>query len=205
MGTWGVAGDGNSADRSTWIVFRNSATRIRIRLSAGGNCVLDRVSVLRLARPLRRGRASGVPCVLHPDARAGIAGLVAPAARDGGFLERRSDCYKTPLGAFSLRHFVNDGVQRDVARDPKHVSNFSRRTTPLWSYAKGGDRDDLCFRCNLRWNGGRLSLAKMGTPSFDNFDCCAWSHPDSFVGFFARFRPFGDRRIRHAIHGARRL
>src|SRR5438093_12332873 len=165
MGTWGVADDGNSADRSTWIVFRNSATRLRIRLSAGGNCVLDRVSVLWLARPLRRGRASGVPCVLHPDARAGIAGLVAPAARDGGFLERRADCYKTSLGAFSLRHFVNDGVQCDVARYPGHVSNVSRRTTPLWGYRKGRDRDHLCFRRHLRWNDGGPSFSKMGAAS----------------------------------------
>ncbi len=71
--------------------------------------------------------------------------------------------------------------------------------------AKSGDRDHLCFRRYLRWNGGRPSLAKLGAASLDNFDCCAWNHPDSFVGFLARFHPSGDRRVRHAIHGARRL
>src|SRR6266853_1328829 len=135
----------------------------------------------------------------------GIAGLVAPAACDGGFLERRVDCYKTPLGAFSLRYFANDSVQRDVAWDAGHVSNFSRRTTSLRRHTKGGDRDHLRFRRHLRWNGRRSSLAKMGTPSFDYFDCCGWNPPDSGVGFFTQFHASCDRRIRHAIHGAGRL
>src|SRR6478736_10475436 len=145
MGTGRVAGYGNSANGSARIVFRNSATRIRIRLSAGGNRVLGRISVLWLARPLRGGRTPGVSCALHPGACAGIAGLVAPTARDDGFLERRADCYETSLGAFSLRDFINDGLQRDVTRDAGHVSNVSRRTTPLWDHTKGGDRDHLCF------------------------------------------------------------
>src|SRR6266581_5787000 len=124
MGTGRVAGDGNFADRSARIVFRDFATGIRVRLPAGGDCVLAGVSVLRLARPLRRGRAPGVSCAVHPGARAGIASLVAPAVRDSGFLDAAADRPQTPLGAFSLCHFANGSVQRDVAWNAGYVSNL---------------------------------------------------------------------------------
>src|SRR6202035_3058736 len=80
----------------------------------------------------------------------GSTGNVAVSSR--GFYRRVSDrndlrryCGNHPsdlietqiLAAFSLRHFVNDGIQRDVARDARHVSNFSWRTAPLWSHTKG--------------------------------------------------------------------
>ena len=34
---------------------------------------------------------------------------------------------------------------------------------------------------------------------------CAWNRADSPVGVFAGIHASGDRRIRHAIHGARRM
>src|SRR5581483_3559259 len=66
MGTWRVTGDGNPADCSTWVVLGNFTTRLCVWLSAGGRCVLDRVSILRVARPLRRGSAARISCVVHP-------------------------------------------------------------------------------------------------------------------------------------------
>ena len=70
MGTGCVAGDGNSANGRARIVFGNLAAGLRVRLPAGGNCLLDRVSDLRLAGSLRRRRPPGVSCTLHPGARA---------------------------------------------------------------------------------------------------------------------------------------
>src|SRR5947207_1508263 len=141
MGAGRVAGDGNFADRSARVVFRDFATGVRVRLPAGGDCVLGGASVLRLARPLHCRRAPRLSCAVHPDARAGVARLVAPAVRDSGFLDAAADRAQTPLGAFSLCHSANDSVQRDVAWDAGHVSNFSRRTTSLRRHTKGGDRD----------------------------------------------------------------
>ena len=43
---------------SARIVLGNFAARLRVRLSPGGGCLLDRVSVLRLARSLCRRRAA---------------------------------------------------------------------------------------------------------------------------------------------------
>ena len=126
MGTGGVAGNGNLADRSAGIVLGNFAARLRVRLSAGSSCVLDRVSVVRLARSVCRRSASGVSCALHPGTRARITCVAAPAARDGGFLERGDARGQTTLGAFCLRHPVDDRVQRDVAWDAGPVSNVSR-------------------------------------------------------------------------------
>src|SRR6267143_5744322 len=120
MGARRVADDGNSADRCAWIVLRNFTTGLRVRLSAGGNCLLDRVSVLRLAGSVCRGRTSGVSGALYPGACAGITGLVAPTTP--GFLERRADCAQTSLAALSVCHSVNDSLQRDVAWNPGHVS-----------------------------------------------------------------------------------
>src|SRR5205807_8270625 len=82
MGTRRVAGNGNPADCRAWIVLGNSTTRLCVRLSAGGRCVLDRISILRMARTLRRGSAARISCALHPCTSARIAGLAATAARD---------------------------------------------------------------------------------------------------------------------------
>ena len=57
-------------------------TRLCVWLSARGRCVLDRVSVVGMARPLRSRSAACGSCVVHPCASAGIAGLAAAAARD---------------------------------------------------------------------------------------------------------------------------
>src|SRR5206468_9859929 len=155
------------------------AAGLRVRSPAGGNCLLDLVSLVRLARSVCRRSAPGLSCVVHPDPRSGIAGVAAPTAHDLGFLERGAARGQTALGTFSLCHFANDGVQRDVAWDAGHVSNFSRRTTPLRGNAKGGDRDHLRFRRNLRWNGGRPPLAKVGPSSLDYFVRCVWDRADS--------------------------
>src|SRR5439155_22935523 len=128
-----------------------------------------------------------------PGTRARITCVAAPAARDGGFLEAGASCAQTPLGAFYLCHFANDSLQRDVAWNAGHVSNFSRRTTPLRSHAKGSDRDHLRFRRNLRWNRGRPPLANVGPSSLDYFVRCVWNRVDSSVGFFAQFHPPSDR------------
>src|SRR5439155_2573615 len=102
MGTRRVAGDGNPSDRSARIVLGNFAARLRVWLSAGGGCVLDCVSVLRLARSLRRRSIAGISCALYPDAFAGIAGVVASARQDARILERCASRAKTPLGTLSL-------------------------------------------------------------------------------------------------------
>ncbi len=85
-----------------------------------------RISILRMARTLRRGSAARISCAVHPCTSARIAGLAATAARDDSFLERSCDGTKTALGSLAVRHFVDDGVQRHVAWNPGHVSNFSR-------------------------------------------------------------------------------
>src|SRR6266403_1123030 len=65
MGVGRVAGNGNIANSGARIVLGNFAARLRVRLSPGGGCLLDRVSALRLARSLCRRCAPSVPCALH--------------------------------------------------------------------------------------------------------------------------------------------
>src|SRR6476620_2245179 len=110
MGTRRLAGNGNIANSGARIVLGNFATRLRVRLSPGGGCLLDRVSALRLARSLCRRRAPGGPCALHPCGCAWIACVVTAAARDRLFLEACLFCAQTPRGAFSLRDFADYGV-----------------------------------------------------------------------------------------------
>src|SRR2546430_1546158 len=146
-----------------------------------------------------------VPCHFYSRAGAGIAGMAASAHRAKRLLEKCADRSATALGALSLRDSFDDGVQRHVTRDPGHVSNIPRRTTPLWGDAKGGDRDHLRFWRNLRRNDSRSSLAKMGSASVDHFRSGVRNPSDSRLGFFPEFFPVGDWRICHAIHGARRM
>src|SRR5262249_7917097 len=81
MGSWRISGNGNVANCSTRIVLGNLTTRVRFRLSAGGHCVLDRVSILRVARSFHSRGVTRISCALHPDEGARVAGLAAAAAR----------------------------------------------------------------------------------------------------------------------------
>src|SRR5262249_9131348 len=183
----------------------NFTTRLCVWLSAGGRCLLDRLSILRLARPVRGRSAARISRAVHSGAGARVAGLAAAAAREKQFLERSVDCTETPLGSLSLRHFVDDGVQRHVSWDPGHVSNFSWRAAPLWRYGEGRDRNHLCFWSDLRRNTDGSFIAKMGPPPLDYFDCRIRNNPYSLLGFFAGLCASCHRRICDAIHGAGRL
>src|SRR5207253_5856838 len=94
----------------------------------------------------------------------------------------------TALGSFSLRHPFDDRIQRVVTRHPGHVSNLPRRTTALRSDAKGGDRNHLRRWRDLRRNGYRSSLAKMGPASLDYFGGGVRKPANSGMGFFAEDR-----------------
>src|SRR5215470_4385185 len=205
VGVGSVTGNGNIAYSSTRIVLRNFAARICFRLPLGGGCLLDRVSTLRLARSLHCRRVSSGSGHLYSCACPRIACLVTTTAYDGRFLGGSPRCAQKPLGAFSLRGFADDGVQRDVARHAGHVSNIPWRTAPLRCYTKGDDRNYLCVRGNLRWDSGGPSLAEMGTSSVHCFMLRTWNRADSSVGVFAGIHASSDWGICDAIHGARRL
>src|SRR5436305_14696493 len=79
MGTRRLTGDGNIADSSARLVLWDSAAGVRVWLFAGRGCLLDRVSVLRMARSLRRGGDASGPCSVHSGARAGITRLLTAA------------------------------------------------------------------------------------------------------------------------------
>src|SRR5437867_6444857 len=203
MGPGRISGDGSVAHRRAPVVLGNFTTRLRVWLSLGGGRLLGSISALRLTRTLRGRSVSGVPCDFYSGARAGIAGLVAPTQHGDGFLQQPANRPPTTLGSFPLRDSVDDSVQRHVARDPGHVSNFPGRTTALRGDAKGGDRDHLRLWRNLRRHGYRLSLAKMGPASLDYLDRSVRDPPDSRLGFFAELFLTCDWRFRDAIHGAR--
>src|SRR5262249_60306132 len=66
MGIGRVVGNGNAANSSAWTVLGNFAAGVCFRLSVSGSCLLDRVSVLRLARSLRGGGAPPGPRCFSP-------------------------------------------------------------------------------------------------------------------------------------------
>src|SRR5262245_36142204 len=70
MGTWGVAGNGDSPHCIARFVFRNLTARLCVWLPAGGRRVLDCVSLFRLARPFHSRSPTGISCALHPGAGA---------------------------------------------------------------------------------------------------------------------------------------
>src|SRR5947199_315749 len=118
-------------------------------------------SIFRMARIVRRRCVADIFGHLHSRAGAGIA-RVAEAKIDRELLVEPRRSREAALAAFSLRDLVDDGVQRHVAWNAGHVSNVSRRTTWLRRRTKIDNRRDLRGGCDLRRNGCRSSLAKMG-------------------------------------------
>ena len=204
VGAGRIVGDGKFAHRSARIVFRNSATGLRVRLPVGRGCLLAGVSVLRLARLVRGWSAAGFSGDFHPRARAGIACLATPP-QPRRFLGQSMDHSEKPLGALSLCDLVDDRVQRHVSRDARHVSNFSGRTARSRSDAKGEHRNHIQCRRDLWRHDHRSFLAEVWSASLHHSCCGPWDSPHSSLGFSAESLSSRNRRIRHAIHGARRM
>jgi MFS transporter, SHS family, lactate transporter len=99
------------------------------------------------------------------------------------------------MTAFNAMSHGTQDMYQTFLGEQRHYGVTQKAMTGI-IYAVGG---------NLRWNGGRPSLAKMGTSSVHCFVLCAWNRSDSPVGVFARIYASSDRRIRHAIHGPRRM
>ena len=107
--------------------------------------------------------------------------------------------------AVAVRHFVDDGVQRDVAWNAGHVSNVSRRTAWLRRRTKIDNRRHLRGGCDLRRNDGGAPLAEIRPASRDHFRSDVRDPSDSRLGFFDGLVAPGDWWIRHAVCGAGRV
>src|SRR6266404_936360 len=75
VGSRGIPRDGVTPGEGAWVVLGNFATRLRLRLSAGGHRLLDRISLFWMARTFRRRGHAGTARNLHPGTGAGITRL----------------------------------------------------------------------------------------------------------------------------------
>src|SRR6266568_4129019 len=109
--------------------------------------------------------------------------------------------------AGALPAFLVLYIRARVPESPVWVQR-QRETTDFWTdllVVLKRHWDHLRCWCNLRRHSGWPSVAKMGTPSLDYFDCDIRYNPYSSLGFSTGLRASGHRRICHAIHGAGRL
>src|SRR5947209_3980137 len=77
MGARRVSGHGIVADRKSRSVLRHLAARLRVRIPAGGDCLLDCLSVVRVARIICCRCLAGRPCDFHAGQSSRITGLAA--------------------------------------------------------------------------------------------------------------------------------
>src|SRR4029077_13140341 len=207
MGPGGVAGDGILADGITRIVLRHFAAGIHVWLSFRGtglrNCVSN-LSFRQLENTIRYRSLAGFSGPLYPNARPGIAHVVTAKRIDNQFLVKSHRNPETALAALFLRDSAHDGVQRDVARDTGPISNVSDGARPeregeVWYWDHLRDRRNL-WRSDRRpfiatiWQTARYYLSG---------DWRTAAYPA--LGFSVRNYATSDRRIRHAVHGARRM
>ena len=127
MGSRGIPRDGIAAGEGARVVLGNFATRLRLRISAGRDRLLDRFSLLWMAWPFCRRGHAGTARNLHPGTGAGITRLEETGE---GFRYRdRLDLQ----GCFSTFHLCcspHDSVQLYVAWDSGSISDISR--DPAW-------------------------------------------------------------------------
>ena len=202
MGSWGVSGDGIASGEGARIVLGNFATRLRLRLPAGGDRLLDRLSLLWMARPFRRRGHAGTARTLHPGTGAGVARLEEAGK---GFRYRHHLNISARLSTFHLCRPPHDGVQLYVARDSGSLSDISRNAAWPRGKPEGDCRNYLCIRRDLRRHNFWSSFAKLGPPSRHHHRRDLRPRPYPTLGFFTGTLLTHCRWISDAIHGAGRL
>src|SRR5207248_734896 len=202
MGSWGVSGDGIASGEGARIVLGNFATRLRLRLPAGGDRLLDRLSLLWMARSFCRRGHAGPACNLHPSTSAGITRLEETGE---GFRYRHHFDLPARPSTFHLRRPPHDSVQLYVSRDAGPVSDISRDAARPRRKSESDCGNYLCNRRDLWWHNFWLSFAKLGPPPRYNYRRGLRSHPYSNLGFFAGTLLAHHGGIPDAIHGAGRV
>src|SRR5437868_6005238 len=205
MGARGVARNGIAADASPRTLLGNFTTRLRGWLSPRRAGLLDRFSTLRMAWIIYRRRLARLSGDLHSRARSGIAGLAtrprsrrAPAIED---VDLRSATWRI----VHLCRAAHDRVQLHVARDPRSLSDLSRKTARLRREREIDDQYCLCDRCDLWRCRDGFSFPTMGTParyySIGNLRNVA----HTIVDFRAEHSVANIGRISDSVHGPRRV
>src|SRR6266481_1455495 len=183
MGPGRFARYGIASDRNARSVFWNSAARLCRWVPASRGRLLDRISALRLARVICRGRFAGVIGDLYPGACPRIAGLATPPGTETARPTRHTRIRQTTWDAFYPRCSAHDGVQLHVAWHAGPLCDIPGEAAWLRHQCKIDDRNHLRDWRDLRRHGHRFSLATMGTSALDHFLCDLWDLFDPGLDF----------------------